>query len=87
MTEHLLNTIHDDLGSALKRIASGHPILLKCGDTDLGALVSVEDLRLLEHYIEELECGVDLVEARKSLEEADREGTQPYETVRRDLGL
>lgn len=87
MTEHLLDTIHDDLANVFNKIASGEPIVLKCGDKDLGALVSIEDLRLLEHYIEELECRVDLEQARESLEEADRDGARPYEIVRRELGL
>lgn len=87
MTTHLLDSIHDDLGNLIERIVPGHPILLQCGDTALGALVSVDDLRLLERYIVELEDRLDLEEARKALEEAEREGALPYRTVRQELGL
>lgn len=47
--------------------------------------MSVEDLRLLEHYLEELEERIDLTEAVKSLEEAEREGTVPYAVVRQEV--
>ena len=87
MTTHILNTIHDDLGNLIEQIEPGHPILLQCGDTALGALVSVDDLRLLEHYLIELEDRLDLEEARKALEETVRKGVQPYRIVRQELGL
>lgn len=87
MTTHVLNSIHDDLGNLIERIEPGHPILLQCGDTALGALVSIDDLRLLEHYLVELEDRLDLEEARKALEEVGREGALPYRTVRQELGL
>jgi len=87
MTTHQLNTIHDDLGDVIRQITSGHPILLSCDGTSLGALVSVEDLRLLEHYLDELEDRVDVDEAKKALEEVKRDGAVPYSIVRQELGL
>lgn len=87
MTTHMLNSIHDDLGNLIERIAPGQPILLQCGETALGALVSVDDLRLLEEYLVELEDRLDVEEARKALEEVEIEGVVPYRTVRQELGL
>ncbi len=87
MTTHQLNSIHDDPGGVIRQITSGDPILLSCDGTSLGALVSVEDLRLLEHYIDELEDRIDLEEATKSLEEVERDGPVPCAVVRKELGL
>lgn len=87
MTTHLLHSIHDDLGNLIERIEPGHPILLQCGDIALGALVSVDDLRLLESYLMELEDKQDLEEARKALGEVEGEGAVPYRIVRQELGL
>lgn len=82
MTTHELSTIHDDLGDVIRQIAPGSPVLLNCGGAAIGALVSMEDLRLLEHYLEELEERIDLAEAVESLDEAERDGTVPYAIVR-----
>lgn len=87
MTQRTLNSPHDDLADAIERIQDGEPVLLSHGDKPVAALISVKDLRLLEQYFEELEDRIDCEEAEKALAEIAKEGTVPYEQVRRELGL
>ena len=49
----------------------------------LVAVVPIEDVE----WLEEIEDQIDREEARKALEESEREGTIPWEQVKAELGL
>ncbi len=49
----------------------------------LAAVVPIEDVELLE----KIENQIDLEDAREALEEAEREGTIPWEKIKAELGL
>ena len=87
MTQRVLKSTHDDLADAIAHVEDGEPILLEHDGKALAAIISITDLKLLEAYIEELEDRTDREEAAKTLAEIAREGTVPYDVVRRELGL
>ena len=87
MTQRVLKSMHDDLADAIEHVEDGEPILLEHDGKPLAAIISITDLKLLEAYIEELEDRTDREEAAKTLAEIAREGTVPYDVVRRELGL
>ena len=77
-----IKEIRDNLAEALNRVAyAGERVVLARRGKGVAALVSMEDLRLLE-YIEDQH---DLVDARKAL--ADKEPGVPWEQVKAKLGL
>lgn len=85
MTERQLDSMHDDLSDVLSHLADGDPVLLRHGDAPVGALVSVADLQLLEQYWEEIENRIDVEAVRDAKEEIAREGTVPWDEVKRSL--
>lgn len=81
MTRLATSAVRDSLGDTLNRVAyRGERILLERHGKAVAALVSVEDLALLE----DLEDRADLEEARRALKDPTR---IPYEEVRRKAGL
>lgn len=66
----------------LDRLQQGQRIVLKKGRRAVAAVVSMEDLRLLE----KLEDQMDVQIARKRLADPN-EVPIPYERVRKELGL
>lgn len=52
---------HPDLIDTLKQVASGRPIILHQNGKQVAALISVEDLYLLERLLEEEEDRIELV--------------------------
>jgi prevent-host-death family protein len=84
MTRLNASEARNDFSSTLNRVAYGKDrVVLHRRGKDLVAIVSVEDLRLLE----ELEARVDLDEARAALKEADKKGTIPWAKIKKDLGF
>ena len=71
----------------INRVAFGKErIVLERRGKDVAALVSVEDLKLLERLLDELEDRLDVEEVRRrEAEEGDQ--AIPYEQVRRELGF
>jgi len=55
-------------------------------EKDVAAVISIDELRLLEALIERYEDEQDVSEAREALLEA-REDSVAWETVKQDLGL
>ena len=53
----------------------------------VAAVVSIEDLNLLEMVLEKLEYQSDLEEARAALKEIEKEGTIPWEKIKAELDL
>jgi prevent-host-death family protein len=54
---------------------------------DLAAVISMEDLRLLERLAQEETDRIDLKDARASLKEATEKGTIPLKEAKKRLGL
>jgi antitoxin (DNA-binding transcriptional repressor) of toxin-antitoxin stability system len=78
--------VRDNMADALNRVAyAGERIVLQRRGQGIAALVSMEDLALLEA----LEDRADIKAARKALAEAKRKGEAPLtaEQVRQQLGL
>ncbi len=74
----------EGLSDTLNRVSYGKErIIIKRHGKEIAALVPVEDLK----FLEELEDRMDLEEARAALAEAEKEGTIPWEKVKKDLGL
>lgn len=72
-------------GDTINRVAYGKErIVLQRRGQDVAAIVSMEDLRLFEQFLEEYEDSLDLDAAREALEEP---GEVSYEETRRKLGL
>ena len=75
-------TARDAFGETLNRAAYGKErVVIARHGKDIAAMISIEDLRLLE----ELEDRFDIEAAREALAESGER--IPYEVVRKDLGL
>ncbi len=72
-----------DFADVLNRVAyRGERIVLNRRGKDVAAIVSVEDLKLLE----QLEDERDLKAARAALKEADKKGTKKLASLMKELG-
>jgi antitoxin (DNA-binding transcriptional repressor) of toxin-antitoxin stability system len=81
MTKMAATAVRDAFGDTVNRVAfKGERIVLERHGKAVAALVSVEDLSLLE----DLEDRADLEEARRALQDPER---IPYEEIRRKTGL
>jgi prevent-host-death family protein len=81
MTRLTASAVRDTLGDTLNRVAyRGERIILERHGKAVAALVSVEDLSLLEA----LEDRLDMRAVRRAQRES---GAVPYEEVRRKAGL
>ncbi len=84
MTRLPVSKAREDLAEALNRVAySGERIVLERRGKRVAAIVSVEDLDLLE----QLEDDMDVALARQRLADAKKHGTVPWEKVKAKLGL
>lgn len=83
MTRIGVSDARDHLSDVVDRVryAADRVVLTKRG-RDVGAIISIDDLKLLEL----LEDQLDVRAARKALEESQGERI-PYADVRNDLGL
>jgi|SRR5450759_3561851 hypothetical protein len=70
------------IDGTLDRLRLGQRIVLRKGRKAVAAVVSMEDLRLLE----ELDDRLDVTEARKRLADPN-EVPVPYQRIRKELGL
>ena len=82
-----LDATHLDLVNAVKQVASGRPIVLHQNGKQVAALISIEDLHLLERLIEEEEDRIDITETEKILAEIKQQGTVPWERIKAELEL
>jgi prevent-host-death family protein len=74
----------DSMSDTINRVSYGKErIVIRRHGKELAALVPIEDLR----FLEELEDRLDLEDARAALAEAEKEGTIPWEKIKKDLGL
>jgi prevent-host-death family protein len=72
-----------EFARVLRKVKEGKRFLLERHDKGVAAIVSVEDLALLEA----IENRRDLEEARRALAEVAEKGAIPWEQVKAELGL
>jgi prevent-host-death family protein len=72
-----------EFARVLRKVKEGKRFLLEKHDKGVAAIVSVEDLALLEA----IENRHDLEEARRALAEVAEKGAIPWEQVKTELGL
>ncbi len=82
-----LTAAHPDLVNTVKLVANGKPIILHQDGYQVAAVISIEDLHLLERLIEEEEDRIDIEDSRKILAEVKEQGTVPWEEVKAKLEL
>jgi prevent-host-death family protein len=76
--------IREEFAEALNRVIyKGERIVLRRRGKDVAALVSMEDLEVLQAA----ENREDIRDARAAREEAEREGTTPLADFKKELGL
>ena len=81
MTYLQASSLRENMAEAVNRVAyGGERLVLRRRNKNAAALISMEDLALLE----ELENRVDLASARKRIKER---GRVPWEKVKKTLGL
>lgn len=84
MTHVNLNNPDPTLEAAIARVSqSGERIFLQVNGRVVAALVPADEAQ----YLENIEDEIDIAETRKALDEVSREGTLPWEEVKKDLGL
>lgn len=72
-----------EFAKVLKKVKEGRRFLLEKHDKGVAAIVSVEDLALLEA----IENRHDLEAARRAMAEVAEKGAAPWEEVKRELDL
>ena len=76
-----------DFADVLNRAAYGHErIMITRRDSEVAAIVPIEELRLLDVLLERYEAEADLAEARETLLEA-REHSIAWNHLKRELDL
>ena len=84
MTHVPASTLRANLSEHLNRVAySGERVVLERRGKAVAALVSIEDLELLEKLEDEL----DVALARERIADAKKHRTVPWEKVKAKLGL
>ncbi|MDO9118096.1 MAG: type II toxin-antitoxin system prevent-host-death family antitoxin [Nitrospira sp.] len=74
----------EGFADTINRVAFGKErVVLRRRGKEVAAVVSMEDLRLLE----DLEDRIDLVDARAALAETKKKGAKSLEAVIKELGL
>lgn len=84
MTRLAASEARDHFADVLNRVAFGRErVILERRGKDLAALVSLDDLKILEA----LEDHLDIQDALAALAEGEQEGFIPWEDIRNDLKL
>ena len=83
----LNSSAHSDLINLLGQVAKGSHIILLQNGEQVAALISIEELHLLERWIEEEENRIDVADAQKILAETKKEDWIPFEQIKAELGL
>lgn len=84
MARMTASQIRGEFAEALNRVVyKGERIILRRRGKDVAALVSIEDLEVLQG----VENREDILDARAAKEEAEREGTTPLADFKKELGL
>ena len=88
MTTISAEEVRNQLAEVLNKAAYGHErtIVTRRGKR-IAAIVSIEDLELLEAVLEELEDRADAEYCREALKNLDLSKCVPWEEIKSDLGL
>jgi len=88
MTRLNVSKAREEFPDVVNRAAYGkeRTIISRRGK-DLAAVISIDDLRLLERLAREEMDRIDIADARAALKEAEEKGTIPLEEARKRLGL
>ena len=89
MTSVTAEKVQKDIESILAKVAdSGERVRITKRGRTVAAVVSAEDLKLLEAVIHQLEDLIDVREADKSMREYERDGKSvSWEEVKKKYGL
>jgi len=88
MTHMTARELSDHLEDTIERVATeGDPVIVRLNDKDAVAIVSIEAYEFVARRLQEEEDRLDREAVRRAREEIAREGTIPYEKVRKELGL
>jgi prevent-host-death family protein len=78
----------NQFSTILNRVAFGKErMVLTRRGKEVVAMIPMEDLRLLECFLERLEDQIDIEDARAALAEAEREGTISLAEMKQELGF
>ncbi|MBA4370584.1 MAG: type II toxin-antitoxin system Phd/YefM family antitoxin [Coriobacteriaceae bacterium] len=87
MTRVSVAEARKDLADIINRAAYAHErTLITRHDADVAAVISIDELRLLDALIERWEDEEDIADAHEALLEA-REDNIPWESIKREFGL
>ena len=76
------------LTTVINKVAYGKdPIIFESRGKDLAALISMDQFRLYERLLDELETHIDLEEAEKALNDPDNQERIPWKALQDELGL
>jgi prevent-host-death family protein len=75
------------LTETLDYVEKGSPVVLSQDGKEVAAIISIEDLHLLERLIEEEEDRIDSSEASEILAEVKEQGTVTWESIKASAGL
>ena len=78
---------HPNLVNSLKQVGNSKPIVLDYNGEQVAALISIEDLHLLERLIEEEEDRLDIADTEKILAETKESDWIPFEQVKAEMGM
>ncbi len=82
-----LTSPHPELIDAVKKVVAGKPIIFRQNGNNIAAMISIEDLHLLERLIEEEEDRIDIAQSKDILAEVKEQGTVPWGNIKAKLGL
>jgi prevent-host-death family protein len=75
------------LTETLNYVEKGSPVILSQDGQEVAAIISIEDLHLLERLREEEEDRIDSKEASEILAEVKEQGTVTWESIKATAGL
>jgi prevent-host-death family protein len=88
MTRLSVSKAREEFPEIVNRAAYGNErTIVSRRGKDLAAVISIDDLRLLELLAQEEIDRQDIADARAALKEAKEKGTIPLEEARKRLGL
>lgn len=77
-----------NFSQTISQVAFGNePVIVTRHGKDVAAIISLRDFELLNRLLDKVEDSIDLEACKKGLEEAEREGTISWNSIRAELDL